>query len=989
MCDTTRQTYCFFVKSCYNEWYILCVKLTRKQRGEEYLKKKLLSLLLALVMTATLLPVQAMAAEVGSTGKGGLKTVYTMEYVNPLYADALGAETSGWSQPKASMQWAADVQTAADEPYLTEAEAVKVLRSQMIARSNDIHIKLRTAPTNDHGAVVKNLWHKAQEHIKGSGTTGDYLLWQYGGIGGSFSYRQLGRENEYDITYGPNRNYSSTIWYTTAAQEQWLNNYISGTMRPQLALDTKTTYQKVEAIYNWITEKVRYDYAHLEDPGYQLQFTAYAAVRNRTAVCQGYANLLYRLANDAGIDCRIITGGNHAWNILQMNDGKYYCMDATWDEGQSSYSYFLKGLPEFGKTHSPQTDPNNTPYWTSYVSRMSDTDYNSAFAEAPANVTMRTAAVSGKNIVVTWQQAAGAAKYKVFRKDPVNTGWKIVATVTGLSYTDKNVTPGVKYSYTVRGINTEGALSPDYNRNGVSATVPKSTTPANVKLVGAKAVTSGIQVTWQAADGAAQYRVYRKDAANPKWTVLTSSATGTSYTDKTAKAGVKYTYTVRGIAKDGKTLSPDYNRTGVSATMPKTSTAPATVKLVGAKAVSGGIQVTWQKAAGAAQYRVYRKDATNTKWTALTSSATGTSYTDKTAKAGVKYTYTVRGIAKDGKTLSPDYNRTGVSATMPKTSTAPATVKLVGAKAVSGGIQVTWQKAAGAAQYRVYRKDATNTKWTALTSSATGTSYTDKTAKAGVKYTYTVRGIAKDGKTLSPDYNKTGVSATIPKTTVSSVPAEVKMKDVTASGSYIKVNWERAANASAYRVYRRINNNTDWHVVASSVNGTSYTDRNVEPGVRYSYTVRGIASDGKTLSKTYDRVGDFAFARISADTLANDSVLKIFPIADVPYNLTRINWDYLQYYYKGNSIEQLPSEFGGKLRLLFNNDGTVYLVTGNGVGRGVYSADELVISIVFPGSDIPQVYVATFTRLDKYTYLHLMPDISGREALVFGAMSQR
>ena len=892
MCDTTRQTYCFFVKSCYNEWYILCVKLTRKQRGEDYLKKKLLSLLLALVMTATLLPVQAMAAEVGSTGKGGLKTVYTMEYVNPLYADALGAETSGWSQPKASMQWAADVQTAADEPYLTEAEAVKVLRSQMIARSNDIHIKLRTAPTNDHGAVVKNLWHKAQEHIKGSGTTGDYLLWQYGGIGGSFSYRQLGRENEYDITYGPNRNYSSTIWYTTAAQEQWLNNYISGTMRPQLALDTKTTYQKVEAIYNWITEKVRYDYAHLEDPGYQLQFTAYAAVRNRTAVCQGYANLLYRLANDAGIDCRIITGGNHAWNILQMNDGKYYCMDATWDEGQSSYSYFLKGLPEFGKTHSPQTDPNNTPYWTSYVSRMSDTDYNSAFAEAPANVTMRTAAVSGKNIVVTWQQAAGAAKYKVFRKDPVNTGWKIVATVTGLSYTDKNVTPGVKYSYTVRGINTEGALSPDYNRNGVSATVPKSTTPANVKLVGAKAVTSGIQVTWQAADGAAQYRVYRKDAANPKWTVLTSSATGTSYTDKTAKAGVKYTYTVRGIAKDGKTLSPDYNRTGVSATMPKTSTAPATVKLVGAKAVSGGIQVTWQKAAGAAQYRVYRKDATNTKWTALTSSATGTSYTDKTAKAGVKYTYTVRGIAKDGKTLSPDYN-------------------------------------------------------------------------------------------------KTGVSATIPKTTVSSVPAEVKMKDVTASGSYIKVNWERAANASAYRVYRRINNNTDWHVVASSVNGTSYTDRNVEPGVRYSYTVRGIASDGKTLSKTYDRVGDFAFARISADTLANDSVLKIFPIADVPYNLTRINWDYLQYYYKGNSIEQLPSEFGGKLRLLFNNDGTVYLVTGNGVGRGVYSADELVISIVFPGSDIPQVYVATFTRLDKYTYLHLMPDISGREALVFGAMSQR
>ena len=852
------------------------------------MKKKLLSLLLALVMTATLLPVQAMAAEGGLAERCGLKTVYTGEYVNPLYADALGAETSGWSQPKASTQWASDVQTAANATYLTEAEAVKVLRRQMVARSDRIQIRVRTTPTGDHRKVAANLWDKAQDHIRGSGTTGDYLLWQYGGISYSFSYSEKGREYEYDITYKPNEKYSNTIWYTTAAQEKWLSDYINGTMRPQLALDTKTTYQKVEAIYDWITEKVRYDYSHLNNNSYLLQFTAYAAVRNRTAVCQGYANLLYRLANDAGIDCRIITGGNHAWNIIQMNDGKYYCMDATWDEGKNSYSYFLKGLPEFSKTHTPETDSYNTPYWTSYVSKMSDTDYNAAFASAPANVTMRTAAVSGKDIVVTWQQAAGAARYKVFRKDPVNTGWKVVATVSGLSYTDKNATAGVKYSYTVRGVNTDGALSPGFDRTGVSAMVPKAAAPANVTLGSAKAVSGGIQVTWQAANGAAKYNVYRKDASNTRWVVI-GTVTGTSYTDKTVKAGVTYTYTVRGVSADGKTLSPGYNKTGVSATMPTVSAAPANVTLGSAKAVNGGIQVTWQKAANAAKYNVYRKDASNTVWQVI------------------------------------------------------ATV--------------------------------------------TGTSYTDKSAKAGVKYSYTVRGVAADGKTLSPGYNKTGVSATVPK--AAAVPAEVKMGDATARGSYITVDWSRAANASAYRVYRRINNSTDWRIVASSVNGTSYTDWNVEPGVRYSYTVRGIAADGKTLSRTYDRVGVFAFARISTDNLANDSVLKIFPIEDVPYNLTRMNWDYLLYFYKGDTIEQLPSEFGGQLRLLFNNDGTAYLVTGNGVGRGMYNADKLVISIVFPGSDIPLVYVATFTQLDGKTYLFLMPDISGRDALVFGALSYR
>ena len=183
--------------------------------------------------------------------------------------------------------------------------------------------------------------------------------------------------------------------------------------------------------------------------------------------------------------------------------------------------------------------------------------------------------------------------------------------------------------------------------------------PANVTLIGAKAVTGGIQVTWKAADGAAEYRVYRKDAANPKWKGI-ANVTGTSWTDKTAKAGVKYTYTVRGINANG-TLSPSFDSTGVSATMPGAAPAvPANVTLGSAKAVTGGIQVTWQAADGAAQYRVYRKDAANPKWKGIVN-VTGTSWTDKTAKAGVKYTYTVRGINANG-TLSPSYDSTGVSA---------------------------------------------------------------------------------------------------------------------------------------------------------------------------------------------------------------------------------------------------------------------------------------------------------------------------------------
>ena len=289
--------------------------------------------------------------------------------------------------------------------------------------------------------------------------------------------------------------------------------------------------------------------------------------------------------------------------------------------------------------------------------------------------------------------------------------------------------------------------------------------PADVTLTGAKVVSNGIQVTWQAADGAAQYRVYRKAEGVTKWSII-AHTTDTSYVDKTAEAGVKYTYTVRGIAADGKTLSSGYDGNGVSAMIPK-SAAPANVKLVSAKVVNGGIQVAWKSAAGAAKYRVYRKAAGETKWTALTSSATGTSYVDKTAKADVKYTYTVRGIAKDGETLSPGYDETGVSAIIYK----PAKVSMVGIKQITKGtrgVQLTWKPAANARTYNVYRAvnppagDVPASAWKLVGKKVDALSFKDTTGQSGKLYAYTVRGVAADGKTLSPTYNKFGLRITMP-----------------------------------------------------------------------------------------------------------------------------------------------------------------------------------------------------------------------------------
>ena len=399
----------------------------------------------------------------------------------------------------------------------------------------------------------------------------------------------------------------------------------------------------------------------------------------------------------------------------------------------------------------------------------------------------------------------------------------------------------------------DGAVCNTFHHNDRSVWVESgeytiSSTPANVTLGSAKAVSGGIQVTWQAASGAAKYKVYRKDASNTVWRVI-ATVTGTSYTDKSGTAGTKYSYTVRGVGSDGKTLSPGFDRTGVSATMPTASTTPANVTLGSAKAVSGGIQVTWQAASGAAKYKVYRKDAVNTKWTVI-ATVTGTSYTDKSAKAGVTYSYTVRGVGSDGKTLSPGFDRTGVSATMPTASTTPAKVVLVSAKADSAGILVTWQKANGAHAYRVYRKDAVNTKWTVVAKNVRDTEWKDITAAKGTKYTYTVRAVADDGVTLG-GYDTVGKAATV--TASPTTPANVTLGTATAGKNGIVVTWSYAADARTYRVYRKAPGDTKWVAVAN-VNGKSWTDKNVTSGVKYSYTVRGVNANGK-LSPGYNKTG--------------------------------------------------------------------------------------------------------------------------------------
>lgn len=246
---------------------------------------------------------------------------------------------------------------------------------------------------------------------------------------------------------------------------------------------------------------------------------------------------------------------------------------------------------------------------------------------------------------LTWEAISGADSYQISRRT-IDGEWEVIApSVRRTVFTDTDVENGERYYYAVRGVNgmvvsTEATTSRwiIYRRNNQLSDV-------NLGTFYNTAV--GPRIMWESVDGAAQYRVYRKAYGNKNWELLTCSATGTQYVDKTANPYTTYYYTVRAV--NGNVISSGYDSTKKI----KCVKALQNVTLGKFTNTSEGVQITWTGVGDAKRYRVYRK-IKGGEWIMLDNSVTGTSYLDKTAQADTIYYYTVRAV--NGEILSPGYD---------------------------------------------------------------------------------------------------------------------------------------------------------------------------------------------------------------------------------------------------------------------------------------------------------------------------------------------
>lgn len=124
--------------------------------------------------------------------------------------------------------------------------------------------------------------------------------------------------------------------------------------------DGMSDYEIAKALHDYLALNCEYDMRYYSGGMPSISYTAYGALVNRMAVCQGYALAYQELLAQCGIESEYVSGwgngGRHGWNIIQI-DGEWYHVDVTWDdptpdrEGYVRYKYFLKSDKTMSRDH--------------------------------------------------------------------------------------------------------------------------------------------------------------------------------------------------------------------------------------------------------------------------------------------------------------------------------------------------------------------------------------------------------------------------------------------------------------------------------------------------------------------------------------------------------------------------------------------------------------------------------------------------------------
>ena len=180
------------------------------------------------------------------------------------------------------------------------------------------------------------------------------------------------------------------------------------------------------------------------------------------------------------------------WTHTNTQDNSF-----TVPNSQSGMLYYVQVKPTFG---------GNVP---NYYSKVKSMTYI-------AQPTITGLSYNGNN-TLTWNNINGANKYQIARKKTGDTAYTYFTT-TATSFTEKNISAGVTYTYQVRAMYETANNGTAYGAWSGSKSVETIVKP--VLTLSNKS--NGIRAEWNAISGAAKYIVYYRRNADSNWSSVTT-----------------------------------------------------------------------------------------------------------------------------------------------------------------------------------------------------------------------------------------------------------------------------------------------------------------------------------------------------------------------------------------------------------------------------------------------------------------------------------
>ena len=464
---------------------------------------------------------------------------------------------------------------------------------------------------------------------------------------------------------------------------------------------------------------------------------------------------------------------------------------------------------------------------------------NTVLAATPSAPTgLEATPVSSSEIDLDWDDVDGATSYLVYMSTSSSgTYTSIASDITESAYTADELSAQTTYYFKVKAHNDDGTSA--YSAVAFAKTEDPSGEPAVPENLDANALSSSeIKLTWDAAEDAVSYYIYRATSATGTYSRIASNVKITSYTNTGLAADRTYYYKVSAYNTFGGSGNESAKSDYASATTESEVTAkpPVPTNLTAAASSSSEIDLDWDESDGATSYLVYRSTSSSGTYTNIATVATLT-YTATELCADTTYYFKVQ--ARNSKGTSA-YSAV-VTAKTDLPSGLPAVPTNLDAEAVnSDEIRLTWDFAEDAVSYYIYRATSATGTYSRIATNVKITSYTNSGLSADRRYYYKVSAYNNFGGSG----NESAKSAYAYATTESEAPDEPEDLDAEAlSSSRIELTWDSVSEADEYYVYRsRTSSGT--YTKIETVEDESFTDTGLTANTTYYYKVKAHNDEG-------------------------------------------------------------------------------------------------------------------------------------------------